>query len=415
MSSVKRESIIIVGNGVAGNTAMESIRRHKPSARVSMLSDEPFPLYSACVLSQYVSGQLARERTFLKTMYHYRGVETRLGKTVTGIDLNDRSVKVGREKLYFDKLILATGGEAVKPPIEGMRGPGVFVLKTIKDADELARCEATDGVVVGSGPTGIEVAVALRKRGLRVSLVELLDSVLPMVFDKEAGIRIVRILEKNGVRVITGEKVTRIVRKRGLVQAVETDRRKIGCQMVVWTVGVKPRTDLARAAGIVTGTLGGVQVTERMETNQPGVYACGDCAEFVDPIDKRSYLQLFWLNARQMGRVAGSICAGLVTSYAPVQPGTVLDLFGHTVASIGVTSTGRGGENGTRVIEREAGSVYSRVVTRGGSLAAAQFVGGLAEAGPIAVLIRAGFPLERLPEHMRTHPVASRCGWLTEG
>jgi NADH oxidase (H2O2-forming) len=410
---VRKERIVIIGNGIAGTTAMEVIRRKKPSVHLALLSDEPFPAYSACVLAYYVAGELERKRTFIKSMRDYRGVDARLGRAVMEIDLKNRTVNVGEEKLPFDKLVLATGGEAVIPGIEGVHGPGVFALKTLRDADDLARIEAKSAVIVGSGPTGIEAAIALKKRGLQVSLVELMNSILPAVLDKEAGARIESMLRAHGIHVVTGQKATRVMRSQDKVQAIETDGGKIPCEMVVFAVGVRPRVQPARIAGIATGISGGIRVNGRMETNHPGVYACGDCAEFVDPADGTSGLQLFWFNARQMGRVAGAGCAGIEESYALIQPGTVLDVFGTTVGSVGATSGTAG--DGVRIVEREAGNLYSRFIFKGDSLVGAQFMGRLEDAGPIAALIRNGCPAERLPERLLSYPVSYKYHRLVEG
>jgi NAD(P)H-nitrite reductase large subunit len=313
----------------------------------------------------------------------------------------------------FDKLILATGGEAVMPPIEGVSGPGVLALKTLGDADKLARFTAKEAVVVGSGPTGIETAIALRKRGMRVFLVELLPSVLPTVLDRDVGARVEDMLTTGGIRVITGERVTQVLRRQGKVHGVETDRRNIECQLVVFAVGVRPRTALVGDTAIAAGPLGGICVNEGMETSVPGVYACGDCAEFLHPADGKSVLQLFWLNARQMGRVAGARCAGSEATYNLIQPGTVLNVFGTTVGSIGATSTMAG--IGTRIVEREAGNIYARFHLKGGSMVGAQFIGKLEEAGPVATMIRTCCPVEQLADRIRSFPISYKYHRLIEG
>ena len=378
-----REQYVIIGNGVAGNEALDVIRRLKPAARVVLVAEEPHPFYSACVLSDYVAGDTGRKGLFLKKTTDYHGVELKLGETVTAVDVGKQRVCLGKGSIPYDRLILSLGGDAVVPPVPGASGRGVAVLKTLRDAEKLIRSRAPEAVVVGSGPTGIEAAIALTKRGVRVTLIELLGSVLPTLFDPDVGGKLERILTEHAVRVHTGERVEEVLRTKGSVSGVRTDKREIPCRLVLFAVGVRPRTTLAADGNITVGKRGGVAVNGRMETSIPGVYACGDCAEYVTDAGASVVRQL-WSTARRMGRIAGLNAAGHSGTYSDTDPGTVVDLFGTVAASVGLQAGALGST--ARVTERQTQAGYSRIIVGGGRVVGAQFIGKLDDAWAVQAL-----------------------------
>lgn len=382
-----RERIVILGNGVAGNTALEAIRRKDSFPEVVMLSEEPYPEYSACVLPHYVSGDLERKRIFLKSIKDYQGVKTRFGKKVYGIDPVRGRVFLEKGNIPYDRLILAAGGEAMMPSIEGIHGKGICSLKTLADADRLTRSRARNVVVIGSGLIGVEAAVALKKKGHRVSLIGRRNWILPRILDEDVGHRARSILERNGIKVLTGETVKEILLKGREVKAVKTERRRVPCDLALITIGIKPRVDLAAEAGIDRGPLGGIKVNERMETSHPRIYACGDCAEPVDPATGKTAFQLRWFNARQMGRVAGLNCMDVESTYGNTKIGLVLNLFGTAVGSVGELSLDLKGKR-VEVIERDHGSSYVRILVSDGAVKGAQFIGRTEEAGILFSLIQ---------------------------
>jgi NADH oxidase (H2O2-forming) len=391
-----RERVVILGNGVAGNTALEAIHRNKPLPHVVMLSEEPYPEYSACVLPQYISGDLERRRIFLKSLKDYQGVKTRFGEKVCRIDLAKGRVFLEKGNIPYDRLIIATGGEPMMPSIGGINGKGICSLKTLADADRLARTKAKSVVVIGSGLIGVEAAVALKKKGHKVCLIGRRNWILPRILDEDVGRRAQKILERNGIKVLTGETVKEILRGRE-VRAVQTEARKIPCDLVVIATGIKPRVDLAVEAGIDIGPLGGIKVNERMETSHPNIYACGDCAESVNPATGKTSLQLRWFNARQMGRLAGLNCMDIKSTYEGTPVGVVLNLFGIAVGSLGQLSQNLKGRE-VEVLKEDSEGFYIQVLITEDAIAGAQFIGGTEEAGILFTAIQNRLPLRRLSE-----------------
>ena len=397
-----RERIVILGNGVAGNTALEAIRKQDSFPEVIMLSEEPYPEYSACVLPYYVSGDLQRKRVFLKSLKDYQSVKIRFGEKVREIDSGRSRLVLERGSLSYDKLVLATGGEPMIHTVEGSNGKSICPFKTLAHADKLARSKAERVTVIGSGLIGVEAAVALKKRGHKVSLISR-RWVLPRILDEEVGRRAQSILEKNGVKVITGETVREIFLKGHDARAIQTDHQEIPCDLIVMAIGIKPRVDLAAEAGIDIGPLGGIKVNERMETSFPRVYACGDCAEPVDPATGETALPLRWFNARQMGRVAGLNCIDIGSTYGRVQVGLVLNLFGIAVGSVGQLSQNLKGRN-VEILEEGSGGFYSRFLIAGENIVGAQFIGRTEEAGIFFTAIQGRFPFKRLYEGFAPFP-----------
>jgi NADH oxidase (H2O2-forming) len=297
----------------------------------------------------------------------------------------------------YDKLIIAMGGEPMMPSIEGINGNRVRSLKTLADADHLARTQTKSIVVIGSGLIGVEAAVALKKKGHKICLIGRRNWILPRILDEDVGRRAHEILKRNGVKVLTGETVKRILFRGRELSAVQTEGRKIPCDLVIIATGIKPRIDLAVEAGIDIGPLGGIKVNERMETGHPNIYACGDCAEPVNAATGKTVLQLRWFNARQMGRVAGLNCIDIRSTYEGTPVGLILSLFGIAVGSLGQLGQNLKGRE-VEVLKGDSGGFYFQILIIEDAIAGAQFIGGTEEAGVLFTAIQNRLPLGRLSE-----------------
>ena len=188
--------VVILGNGVAGNTAASTIRHLDSRIEITLISAETYPEYTACALPHYLAGEFERQRLFLKSEEDYpaEGIKTIFGRTVSGIDPEKKQVLLGDESLSYDKLIMATGSRPLVPPIPGVDLEGVFSLKSPGDADRILEGLGQTAVVVGSGPIGVETAISLKKQGDQVYLIELLERIMPKIFDEEAASLVAAIL-----------------------------------------------------------------------------------------------------------------------------------------------------------------------------------------------------------------------------
>lgn len=381
IEGVETVRIVIVGNGIAGNAAASGIRRYNRSSKIVIVSAENCPAYDPGALPYYVGGDVPRQVVFFKNCSDYErdGVETRFGERVVGIDRQAKKVVLeSREALDYDRLIIATGGVQVIPPIKGVDKEGVFCCKVLADADGLAEHRGSVGVVIGSGLIGIEAAEALKKRGYEVYLIELMDWIMPRVFDREAAELLKADLERNGIRVLVKEKVLSINGER-CVQGVTTDKREIACDTVVLAAGVVPSSRIAADAGIEVTKSRGIKVDEYLSTSEKDIYACGDCVESRDAISGDSSLYLLRHNALEQAEVAAASCLGLRRRYAGAWNFTRAHFFHTHAVSIGKTVATMSDTSGVELVERKTDGSYYRLILKDGILVGAQAIGRYAD------------------------------------
>lgn len=382
--------IVVIGNGIAGNAAC-SANYAGPKGndvKLTLVSDEPYPLYSPCIFAHYISKDIKRSDVFLKssTDYSREGINVLFGYKVQEIDPSNKKILLQGEELTYDKLIIATGSRPIIPPIEGVQKKGIRVLKSLRDADYLFRAKGKNVVIVGSGPIGIELAVALRKRNWEVCLIEALDWILPSILDEKASSMVRRILERQKIEVLVGEKVVEI-KGKARVDGVLTSAGKIReADLVVFATGMRPSSELARGAGIEIGELGGIRTNEQMETSIKDIYACGDCIEGKDPFMLNPKLSLLWPQAVREGMVAGCNSIGEYRSIHWMADVVNLNIFGTFVGAMGQPASGIGHKE-TGVLEKERGQYYHCLVLAEGRVAGAQFIGTYEGMGVLFSLI----------------------------
>lgn len=375
--------VIIIGNGIGGFSAATELRHLDFRCEVTIISAEPYPLYSPCVLPDYISGEIPRDRVFVKSAKDYAdiGIHTLWGREVMEVDTTTRKVVLDDgERLSFDKLILATGSDAI---VLGDQKRGIFKLRTLGDAEQIVNHRGKKAIVVGCGVNGIEIGMALHRTGYKVTLLARRDQILRLGLDLKGADKVKAILEDHGIEVFKNEWSEKILgddRVEGLV----TNKRELACDTLIWAVGMRPRVALAKRAGIVVGNKGGIKVNSRMETNLPDVYACGDCIESNDILTGEPFLHLFWHNANCQGSVVARNCAGLSTEYRGSQYKLNVDVFGNHVAGFGFTEAALnrfreikafdGKLTDILVIEREKNGTYYRLVIAGDRCMGAQFI-----------------------------------------
>ncbi len=376
--------VIVIGNGVAGNTASAAIRRLSRQADLTIISVETYPHYSACALPQYLAGELRRQKLFLRTSRDYSkdGIKLAFGEKVTRISPENKRVFLDNRSLAYDKLIIATGSQPIMPPIDGINLPGVWALKSLADADQIRHTIARAAVIVGSGPIGVEAGIALSKRGVKVYLIELLSRIMPRIFDETPSSLLQATLEQHGIEVLTGERVTRIT-GNGKVAGIVTSQHRIECDLVIVAAGMKPNTELAQQTGVDLGRLGGISVTNQMLTNLGDIYACGDCVETEDLVTGNQVLSLLWHNAREQGRVAGHNCCGVPRTYSGSINLTSLDVFGTHAVSVGSTEADSSQHQPVEVVERSGTRSYHRLVLSQGRLVGIQGIGDTWDIGAL--------------------------------
>ncbi|MFN2357419.1 MAG: NAD(P)/FAD-dependent oxidoreductase [Desulfotignum sp.] len=398
--------LVIIGNGIAGNQVAFDVRKKDRHANITILSAETVPEYDPCSLPYFLGGECSRTDIFRKTPEDYttHNIDLVYDSKVVSIDPETKTVAThaGRQ-ISYDKLVLAHGGDLFIPPIPGIDNPGVFSCKQLAQTEKLAVHTGRSAVVIGSGAIGIEAAEALKRKGYAVYVVELMDWILPSLFDEPTARRLETALKGYGINVFTGEKVLEI-KGIGQVTAVVTDRRTIACDTVVVATGVVPGTALARTAGIETDR--GIQVNRQMQTSDPDIYACGDCVETIDACTGETAMFQLKHNAIEQAQVAARHITGEPARYLGAYAFARAHFFSTHAATFGKTQRATDCILGDkRVIEREEGDNYLRVMLLKNQIVGGQAIGTFADG--LGMLIGAMWRKDdfmKIAAKMRTTP-----------
>lgn len=378
---------LIVGASAAGIAAAEGIRRRDASGEILIVSDEP--AYYRPLLAQLLDGtrsgsQVEREPGSLPA-----DVKLLIGRRVARLDISGASVSLdGGQVIGYDKILLATGSRAIRPPVPGVEADGVFTLRRWDDALGIARAarDARRAVVLGAGRVGIKCAFALRHLGLAVTVVEMEERIVPQQLDAVAAEIFTPAVREAGIELRTRDTVVAVDAPKGWAAGVALkDGRELAAELVILAVGVAANVDLAAQAGLEVGR--GVRVDEHLATSVPSVYAAGDAVETQDRVTGRLIVSGIWTNAVEMGHVAGENMAGGERRY----PGAfgllnAMEMAGLPVISVGEIQASAG--DGCEILARRVGSTYRKLVLRDGRLVGFILVGDVERAGVYQALIR---------------------------
>ncbi len=349
----KQNRIVIIGGMAAGPKSAARARRCDPKAKITIVEQGQTVSEGSCGLPYYVGGQIAKESALL-----IRGAQ--YFKDIMDIDvmLSTRAVAVDRvaheveivdlitnttSRLPYDKLVLATGATpAVPRALKGRELRGVFTLTKIADANailkEMADTTPKRAVVVGAGLIGIESAEAFRERGLDVSVVEALDTVLPALLDPEMAAHVEKELMERGVDLRLGQRVMSLEGdEAGHVRHVITEKSQLEADIVLLALGYRPVVDLARDADLAIGATGGVAVNEYMQTSDPDIYAGGDCVENVNRVTGAKMLAPMGSTANKHGRIIGTNITGGTDTFPGVMGTAVVKVFGVNASRTGLS------------------------------------------------------------------------------
>ncbi len=373
--------IVIIGNGIAGNQVAFTLIQQGSTDEICIISAENVPEYDPCSLPYFLGGDIEKNSVFRKKMADYNDHRIKLvfNSRIVEIDPDQKHVTTDKgDQIKFDKLVLAHGGELFIPPIEGIDNTGVFSCKQLLETENLNFHQGSCAVVIGSGAIGIEAAEALKKKGYDVYVIELVDWILPTLFDKPTAKKLEAAMEGYGIHVCTGEKVLKI-RGGSQVNGVVTDQREIECDTVVVATGVVPGTKLAATAGIETNR--GILVNERMQTSVPDIYACGDCVETIDANTGESVMFQLKHNALEQGKIVAKNIAGKRSIYQGAHAFARAHFFKTHAATFGKTLHGSQSLSGEpEIIEKEKGNDYLRVILLDGKIIGGQAIGKYADA-----------------------------------
>jgi NADPH-dependent 2,4-dienoyl-CoA reductase/sulfur reductase-like enzyme len=339
--------LVIIGGSDAGISAALRAKELAPEVKVTVVVADAFPNYSICGLPFYLSGEIPDwHRLAHRTQEEitHEGIDLLLNHRASRIDPERHQVSVvnaqhQEQLLSYDRLILGTGAVPVRPAIEGVDLPGVFLLHTMEDSFAvntfIEERQPRRVLIIGGGYIGLEMADALTLRGLEVTVVEHNKTVLKTV-DAELGQRVGEELKQHGVQVITSVAVERIEQRETHLRVQGTQQFAQETDLVLIAVGVRPATELAEAAGIEIGDHHAIRVDRCMATNLPDIYAAGDCVETWHALlEVLMYLPLGTTSHKQ-GRIAGENAVGGQRRFAGSLGTQVVKIFELAVARTGL-------------------------------------------------------------------------------
>lgn len=343
--------IVIIGGTACGPKAAARARRLAPHSQITIIEQGENLSTATCGLPYYVSGVIRRRNNLLvvdemffrdvmnvNVLLHTRATAiNRREHTVDLIDLNINQSST----IPYDRLVLATGGVPVLPDLPGIDLAGIYTLTRIGDADVLREMVLPDrakrAVVIGAGLIGVETAEALVARGLEVTLIEALNTVLPALLDFEIAKYVEKHLKGKGVTFLPRQRVTGFDgNEKNKVCRVFTEGEALKTDLVIVAIGVRPNVNLARDAGIEIGVTGGIAVSEYLQTSDPDIYAGGDCVENTHRITRKKVLAPLGSTANKHGRVIGTNITGGSDTFPGVMGTAAVKVFDCNVARVGL-------------------------------------------------------------------------------
>jgi NADPH-dependent 2,4-dienoyl-CoA reductase/sulfur reductase-like enzyme/rhodanese-related sulfurtransferase len=360
--------VIIVGGVAGGASCATRLRRLDEKAEILMVERGPYVSYANCGLPYHVGGVIEKESSLLvasEQLFRAQfAIDVRTRCEAVEIAPKEKTVKLQDVKTgeftthSYDKLVLSPGAVSVRPSLPGINIPGIFHVRTIPDAKEIRDWfergtellyglnrysgfqtlrPKTRAVVVGGGFIGLEMVENLVHRGFEVTLVEMLDQVLPPVDPEHA--RVVEAhLKRHGVQLALNDGVTGFTENANDGIDVETKSGKTyPADIVILALGVRPETGLAKAAGLEIGQRGGIRVDEQMRTSDPDIFAVGDAVEVKDFVTGEWSLIPLAGPANRQGRIAADVIAGRNSRYRGTQGTSIIGLFGAAIAWTGVS------------------------------------------------------------------------------
>ncbi len=381
---------LIIGGGVAGFTAAETLRQKDTASSITVINSEPYALYSRVMLSKpdFFLGKIPFDKVWMRGQdwYEKNNITFFGGKTATSLDPNNKIVKLSDGlELGYDKLLIATGACARKWGISGSEKEGVYYLRTIDDGKKIMEAikTAKRAVTIGGGFISFEMADLLSLAKIDTTILIRENYFWEPTLDEASGKMIEEVLANNGVKILDNAEVQEVIGAEKVEGILLKDGRKIECDMVICGIGVACDFNWFVSSGIKTNR--GILTNEYLQTNLPDVYAAGDIAEYNDLL-LEEYVQLGnWINAREQGRIAGLNMAGIHEPFKFVSFYTTQGM-GVSIAFVGDTRPAK-----DRVIIKRGSpeiNSYARIIIVGKELVGATLINRTSELTQIAKLIK---------------------------
>ncbi|MCR1875921.1 FAD-dependent oxidoreductase [Paraclostridium bifermentans] len=342
-------NVLVIGGVAAGTKTAAKLKRENRDFNVTLITKGENISYAGCGLPYYVGGVIEDKSDLIvntpKSFSELTQVEVKTSVEALEIDRDKKIVKAfdiqNKEEIIFnyDKLVIATGADPIKPPIEGIDLEGVYYMRTPDDAIAVREVVETNNVkravVVGGGFIGLEVAENLHEMGVKTTLVEAMDHIMPG-FDDEVSSYVENELIENGIMVLTGERLTSIEGDEK-VSKVRTDKRAMKADMIVMSVGIRANSNIAETCGLELEANKTIKVNEYMQTNDENIYAVGDCVTVKNILSGMPAWSPMGSSANKEGRCLAKTLAGKKTEFNGVLGTGIVKLLNLNAARTGLT------------------------------------------------------------------------------
>ncbi|MCQ2069886.1 MAG: FAD-dependent oxidoreductase [archaeon] len=347
------KKIIVIGSGAAGMSAASSARAADPEAEITVFTEDRDVAYSPCMIPWVLEGKSTWDNMIMHDPAWYAKERNIKIITETKVEsaVNDRAkdgtvtkhVVAGGVTYEYDSLVLATGGKVFIPPIEGTTLPGVFTVRTVKGGQEIeAYLKKSQKIAIaGAGVIGLELALALVNIGKDVTVIEMMDQVIPRIADKDMAEPVQKYLEEKGVKFMMKTPVQGVIGK-DKVEAVNAGGVECPCDMVVFATGVRANTDLAKELGLDIGQLGAICAAPTLQAYKrgrlcPDIFVCGDVLQCQSAVYDGPTMSQLGSSAVKEGRVAGSNAAGKTLQFGAVASPWVSIIGDKQIAGTGMS------------------------------------------------------------------------------
>lgn len=390
---------VIIGNGIASLGAIDGIRKNDLNGSITVIGTENTAAYSKPLTSYLLAGRINPERLSIRSDDYYAGknVDLRLGTTVAEIDPDSRLLlTTGGERIFYDKLLLATGGVPYVPEIKGVDGSDVYNFTAAKDAYALMAVlkSLKRAVVIGGGLIGLKAAESLYNRGVQVTVTDESARILSLAYDEEAAGLIRKRVEEAGMILRCGVRPREIVRDRedNLRGVLLDDSSFLEADAVVIAIGVISNASLALSVGLEVGN--GIVVDDSMRTSDANIFAAGDVAQARDIVFDKDMVVPIWSNAYTQGYYAGRNMSGSEAGYPGSLSMSSISFFGLPTISVGEVNPAEGEGYEIYTFFSELKQSYRKLVFKGDRMVGYSLVGDIDYAGMYTSFIKFKFKVD---------------------
>lgn len=384
---------LIIGNSAGAVGCIEGLRTVDKNGTIAVVSEETHHVYSRALIPYYLDGKIKREKMHYRPLDFYQRAKVTLfsGKRAVKVDFENHNAELNNgEKIGYKKLLLATGGKPIVPPIPGLDKDNVFTFLSMDDALNIEKIlpGVKNAVVLGGGVIGLMAAEVLKKKGINVYVLELAPRVLAPLLDETGSGIVQSTFRKAGVEIFTENTIQEIHGEEKAESVTLKDGTVLPCDLLIIGVGVMPRVELVEGTGINVNR--GIVVNKQMQTSVPDVYACGDCASIYDFVKDEVRPLPLWPNAYAGGRVAAFNMAGMNREYTWGTSMNAMHFFNINIINAGLNVVGddNGEFNIIRKVNEEKNVYRKFALDNKGKIVGYNLIGEIDRAGILLNLMR---------------------------